>query len=196
MHIASWTQKVKEHRHKGVIVQRYLAVIRLRVGRGGGDKQRRPKWSDECELDFVTIDCYRDNLGGKESDCDTSETGHVTPQERENQQIRQDGRGRRPRAKFKKRGKELVRCVQRGHRRSGAQKKGRTYGNHPYSTMPYPLPLGTTCIGELIVCFITIPFIPSSPLPFHEVCTAVLIWGPAAPILLASVNSGIAFDSS
>lgn len=137
---------------------------------------------------------------GRERQQETIGGPKTTSQERDNQRITDKRvRGRRPHAKSPKArsGKELVRCVQYEAVDEGAPKdKGRTHDEPPHIIMPYPPPLGTTCIGEFIACFITIAFIPSSPLPLHEPDTEVLMWSPALPILLDMVKSEIAFDNS
>jgi len=134
LHITSSTQR-KTYRHKGVLVQRYLAVIRLSGGGGNGDKRRRP---GRRELDFITINSYSITWAGgacgKENGNKRrsvgSKTRHVTWQEREPTDNRQEGkRPQTPRQSPKARsGKELVRCVQHEAIDECAPKdKGRTY---------------------------------------------------------------------
>jgi len=62
LHIASSSQRERHKRHKRVLVQRYLEVIRLSGVERNSDKRGRP---GQGELDFITIDSYRHNLGGR-----------------------------------------------------------------------------------------------------------------------------------
>jgi len=192
-HLTSTTHADDDH--KRVLVQRCLADIKATRGR-----VRVRATDDGSEVRNHRQLCVK-TLGSVEGGREQETIGRdCTIQnktcQRRNQREKTRRRGRRPHAKSKATsGKELARYMQHVASMKGPEINGRTYGGPTQSMMPYPPPLGTTCIGEFIACFITSPVI-SSPLPLHELGTAVLMWSADVPILLAIVKSDIAFDSS